>query len=1115
MNFTDPIRHERLAYVAKKILRVMKLCIILMTSLLMQISAATKAQITLSERNTPLETIIKSLKKQSGYDFFYNGYDVKRALPITVNVVNVSIEAALKACFSGQNLTYSIEDRTVVIAALPLYLAQDLKGKIVNKEGVPLAGANIVNMRTRTGTISNMLGEFILKGALETDTLVISYIGYRSQTVPVKNRTSFQIIMEIAVNDLDKVVIQAYGTTTQRLNTGNIATVSSEQLERQPVMNVLAALQGQVAGLVVQQTSGHASAPFKIELRGRSGIDPSFPSDPLYIVDGVPLSTLNLGGGNYASGSKGFDQTGMSPAGGQSPFFSINPSDIESITVLKDADATAIYGSRGSNGVIIINTKTGKPGKTKLDVNVSQGASVATGQYKMLNTPQYIEMRREAFKNDQTKYGAIPSSTIPSPGNAYDLLYWDTNRYTDWQKFYYGGRGMATDVQLSISGGDIQNTFRLGGGYRDESNIFTKSGNDQRGSVQFNYNHKSINQRASLSFTSIYSFTRSDLQSESQQAITGNAWEAPNAPAVFDAEGNLNWAGWKPASFYLTSWSKLLQPYNAKTGLLNSQLTLKYVIFKGLEFSNQLGYSTVHGSQNLRNPIRSQNPEFSPKGSLTVGNSNIANFIIQPQLEYKTLLGKGTLNVLLGGSKQFIESDASTIIGLGYTNDNLLGAISGAPIKTASDGFSQYKYAAIYGRINYNWQNKYLLNVSGRRDGSSRFGPGKQFGNFGAVGAAWVFSEEKWSQALAFLSFGKLRASYGITGRDQIGDYGYLSQWSTSFLDTYQGILPYLPFKHANPDLQWESTRKIEVALNLGFLKDQLSFEISAYRNRSGNQLVSAPLPYITGFAGVVENSPALVQNSGLEMLFTGKIMTNTDFSWTANFNIAYNWNKLLDFPNLKQSQYFSQYTIGQSLGIKPLFHYTGVDPLTGEYTYEDKNHDGYISNYNPNGTDDLYRTMDMAVKFEGGFGTDFRYRKLQLNLFFNYRNYILPNSIYANSDNPISNQPIQVLDRWQKPGDQTRFPRFTTIYGQSDYLFKRSDGYYADASFIRLRNVSLSYDMPGKWLSKIGIREVKLYARGQNLFVITGYEGIDPEVLSAGTLPPTKSFTAGIKLVL
>jgi TonB-linked SusC/RagA family outer membrane protein len=1113
-----------------KTMLVMKLTSFLILAACLQLSAKGLSQtVTFSGKNVPLEKVFDAVKQQTGYLFFYKVEMMADAKPVTVKAEGVELETFLTALLKDQPLTYSVVNKAIVISRRPSvgtssdrqprspgtddqYLSGTdtslprsitVRGVVYNESGQPLSGANVTIKETGKGTITNARGEFELPTAPANGTLVISFIGYASQQVKISSETNkISIYLKIANNQLDKVVVQGYGTTTQRLTTGNIATVTAAEIERQPVMNPLAALEGQVPGVVVTQNNGYASSPFKVEIRGRSVIDGSQPSEPLYIIDGVPLTVLNLSGSNYASGSSGFVQnTGLlGPAGGQSPFFSINPQDIENITVLKDADATAIYGSRGANGVIIINTKSGKAGKSKLDINVYQGISEVTGRYKLLNTQQYLMMRREAFHNDGIAMNA---------GNAYDLLTWDTTRYTDWQKIYWGGIGHATDAEVSLSGGERQNTFRIGGSYHTETGILIHSGADERGTVQFNYTHKSLDQRFTLSMTSVYSYTQSDLI-----YVAGSGLQAPDAPSIYTPSGALNWAGWQPVPGNLIG-GTLLQNYSSNTSFLNSQLKLQYELAKGLSFSAQVGYSTMHNSQMYLIPIVSQNPYTNPKGRAFFGNTNGMNTIVEPQLEYLKMIGRGKLNVLVGGTNQGVSNDVIETIGTGYINDNLLKSVSNAPVKSATDGYGTYRYAALFGRINYNWDNKYLLNLSARRDGSSRFGPGKQYGNFGAIGLGWIFTEESWfKDQLSILSFGKIRGSYGITGNDQISDYGYLTQWSASGLVPYQAATSYVPLIHANPNLQWETNKKLEIAGDLGFFKDRLTMELSWYRNRCGNQLVSEPLPILTGFSTVMTNLNATLQNSGWEMILRGKIIEKKNFSWSANFNIGLNRNKLISFPGLAPSPYASSLTIGQSLSIVRLLHYTGVNPQTGQYTFQDKNHNGKIDYSYNNGNNDLYN-KDLAIKFEGGIGTEVIYKAVQLNIFANFRKRQAYAALYNGTPGSIlSNQSVAVLNRWQKPGDHAQFARFTTSTQLSDELINASDGVYTDGSFLRIRNISLSYGLPGKWTSKAGLQHCKLYVRAQNLFVFTPYKGVDPEVNTLGGLPPAKNFVGGIQFI-
>ncbi len=501
--------------------------------------------------------------------------------------------------------------------------------------------------------------------------------------------------------------------------------------------------------------------------------------------------------GSYGTGSVGITQNAFfGPAGGQSPFFSVNPGDIESITVLKDADATAIYGSRGANGVILITTKKGQPGKTKFTIDAYQGSSEVTSHYDLLNTSQYLEMRREAFKNIKS---------APNAGNAYDMLVWTTTRNVDWQKILWGGMGQETDIQLALSGGDKQTTFRIGGDYHRHTDILSASGADQQASVQFNLSHKSLNQRLSTSFTSALSYAVSDLINV-PNAIT----LPPDAPGIYNNIGQLNFAGWAPNQNGFP-FGNLLQPYTAKTDFINNQLKFRYTLFKGFDFSTSLGYSVTHNSQIQIIPIKSQNPAYNPFGTAMFGNNNGVNAIVEPQLEYKAFVAKGQVDALVGGSLQSASSDGNTIRGMGYTDDNLLRSVTAAASTTAYNGSGAYKYEAAFTRINYNWENRYILNLTARRDGSSKFGPGHQFGNFGSVGAAWIFSEENWvKNKNRFLSFGKLRGSYGTTGSDGIPQYSYLSQWAPITPNYQPGSPSYTSTLLPNPNVVWQSNHKLE-----------------------------------------------------------------------------------------------------------------------------------------------------------------------------------------------------------------------------------------------------------------------------------------------------------------
>ncbi len=1110
----------------------MKLTTLIILSACLQVSAKTAAQnVSLSVKNEPLAKVFRLLKAQSGYQFFYNETLLNKAHPVTVEVKNQPLEKALQLCFEGQPLTFAIIEKNVVVKEKELQKTEvspnenlnappppptEITGRIMNEQGEPLASASVIIKRTGYGTVTASNGTFSFspKDLGNEDVLEVSFIGYATQSFKIGTRTNFNTSLKPATNELDETIIQAYGKTSRRLATGNIAKVSSEEIEKQPVMNPMLALEGKVAGLEITQRNGYASAPVKIELRGRSNINPNLTSDPFFIVDGVPLTVLDISNNlNYTSGSSGFLQSGnRGPAGGQSPFFNIDPADIESIEILKDADATAIYGSRGANGVILITTKKGNAGKTKFNLRVQEGITKVTGYYQMMNTQQYLAMRLEALKND----GITPSLA----NGDFDILQWDTTKYTDWQKAMYGGSGRDIDVQAGLSGGNSQTTFRIGAGYNHVTNFLTVGGADQRASISFNLNHHSIDQRFMVSFTSAYSYTQSDMINFPFLALTA----APNAPAIYDSAGNLNYAGWGGSNSMARAaypFSNLKQPYVAKTNFLNSNLSIGYQPIKGLKISANFGYNNAQANQQTVQTIASLDP-FSnplPAGNSTLNFNSNKNWIIEPQATYDVVAGKGKLSALIGGTEQQTNTDGTNISGTGYTSDILINSISSALTRSGSDFHGEYKYEAVFGRVSYNLQNKYIFNVTARRDGSSRFGEGKQFGNFGALGGAWIFTEEPWlKDHIPFLSFGKLRGSYGLTGSDAVGDYKYLTRLSSTGTQPYSGTPSLIPTQLANSDFHWSTNKKLEAALDLGFLKDRINLSIVYYRNRCGDQLVNFPTPALSGFTSVVANSPALVQNDGWEFTGGAKLIDGKNFKWSLNFNMAINHNKLVDYPNFALSPYLGNYIIGQPLNIVKLLHYTGVDPQTGLYTFEDRNHDGQISvNHSNLSLSDDGFVQNLAPKFFGGLGMNFSYKNLNLSLFFNFKKQVGSNSlyqIYYGAGTQGINEPAALIGQeWKQPGDKATIAKFSTLnLDASYYNFQGgSDAAYTDASFIRLSNVAFSYSLPTAWLKKAGMQGCNLFLNVNNLFTITKYQGPDPESQNFGGLPPTKTIVAGI----
>lgn len=1080
--------------------------LLFITAFLLQAHARGYGQtITLSVSGAKLEKVFSGIEAQSHYHFIYAKEELADARPVDLRVKNASLEEVLTLCLKGQSLSYSLQERYIIIQrkenkipALPL--PTTLSGKVTDEEGAAIPGATIQLKGSMIATASNAKGEWSLRYEGNYSSLVISSVGYAEQLVAINGRSYIAVQLVKAISSLDETVVIAYGNTTRRLNTGNVSKVSAEEISRQPVSNPVAALQGRVPGLLITQSSGVTGSAFKIELRGRTSLDQVLSkNDPLIIIDGVPFEP-----GNQPSNQ--FNSAVHNPRniseGGISPLNTINPADIESIEVLKDADATAIYGSRGANGVLLITTKKGKQGKTKISAGFYSGWSKVTRTMDLLHTNDYVAMRKEAFAND---------GIVPTASNAADILLWDTTRYTDLKKVLTGGTAYSRDAQISVSGGSAGTQFFIGGGYHYETNVFSRQLSDQRGSMRFNVQHRSTDKKFNVSLSGQYATDKNKLI---RTDLTSYLNLPPNVQ-LFDSAGNLSWQEKGVNLPGMNPFAEFERKYESTNDNLQANLLLSYELNSRLRLRLNSGFNHFSTEEMYINPKKSIAPSSATLASSGFANSSSKSWILEPQVEYSIHIKQLKVSALAGSSLQERVKSTSSILATNYTNDLLLQSVEAAGNTSVTNNYTQYRYAALFGRVNIAYGGKYLLNLSGRRDGSSRFGPASRFANFGAAGMGWVFSNEKFvKKHLPFLSFGKIRASYGVTGNDQIGDYKYLDLWTaTNF--TYQGVPGLRPTSLFNPDYNWERNRKAEAAVELGFFKDQLLLSAAYYQNRSNNQLIGYRLPSQSGFTSVTRNFGALVQNSGIEAAVSFRSILSTPFQWSGSFTISLPRNQLLAFPGLEQSSYSSSYVIGKSLSIIKRYRYTGVDPSTGVHQFEDVNGDGQLSGA------DFIPLENLDPVLFGGLQQQFSYKGLQLSFFFEYkkqqgRNYLFQQlRFYPGSAN---NQPLLVLGRWQKPGDFTRIQKFTSnaagpAGGASSLLLSSSNAIYGDASYIRLKNVSISYDIPKKFLQKIHCEQLTLYVHAQNVLTITRYEGSDPETQNLYQLPPLRTVVAGINL--
>jgi TonB-linked SusC/RagA family outer membrane protein len=965
-------------------------------------------------------------------------------------------------------------------------------------------------------------GNFLLKNVNENAVLVVSYLGYVTSEQAVSKDFAY-IILKQSRNKLDEVQVIAYGTTSRRLSTGNISTVKANEIEKSPVLNPLLAIQGRVPGIFIEQVNGLAGSGVKIRIQGQNSIAGG--NEPLYVIDGVPFTSRLLPGITNTLDPQA-NPSAQLGAGAGNPLNFINPNDIESIDVLKDADATSIYGSRAANGAILITTRKGKAGETRVDLNMQQGWGKVVSRLKMMNTEQYLSLRREAFTNDKINQDDPPYNDPGYKTEVYpDLTSFDQTRYTDWQKVFTGGTSAFSDVRVGVSGGGATTQFASGVDYKRQSSVFRGDFDDEQVTLNFNVSSASTNNKFKLNFGGYYLYDQNNVPPFDFTEVS--LITAPNSPSLYSGDGMVNFA---PVNG-LTSFDNPVKWLSSVDKILTKNLIINadasFEILPGLSLKGNFGFTDLATNEVSTAPLSIYVPEwrsFMPR-SAEFANGDIRSWIVEPNVSYKRPISKGTLSVLLGATLQRTDALGQRLRAEGFANDLSLEDINSASaISRNFNGATTsyiYKYSALFARMNYNWRDRYILNATARRDGSSRFGAKNQFANFGSIGAAWLFSNEDLIRSgFKWLSFGKLSASYGTTGNDQIRNYAFMGIYNpTDGLGRpYQGQASLNAANLSNPYLQWESTRKLNFALDLGFWDDRVLFNVNYYYNRSSNQLLDYSLPFTTGFSSILSNFPATVVNKGIESSLSVEPIKSKGFNWNINLNFTLPKNVLNTFPDLANSSYASSLVIGQSLNIRRYYRYAGVNPQTG--LYQVYKADGSLTS-TPDGTADRTVFINPDPKFYGGVQNTFNYRNFTLSFLLQYVKqraeglyFGLPEPGFFNA-----NQPARLNNRWLKPGDQAEFQKAFTglVFIDDSYAAsaaaRSSDKNIGDASFLRLKNVSLSWSLPSSLTQKLKLKNMRLYAQGQNLFTITDYIGLDPETKSTTTLPPLRMITFGAQV--
>lgn len=1114
----------RQAMALRRRLPVQTLLVMRMTGFLLLVSclhvaASSSSQtVTLSGKNMSLVKVLTEAKKQTGYVFFGNAALLNQARAVSLDVKNMPLEQFLALALKDQQILFTIKKTTIAFtpkaeqeqdAAALSYLfeampdsSRHVTGYVTDDKGDALPGASVQVKGTNLAASTNAKGYFQLTGVPpKATTLVISFVGYKNQEVPLTQRVNMQITLSSHSSELDQVQIIGYGntTTTKRFNAGDVTIITADEIKKNPVNNVLEALQGKVPGLFIQQTTGQPNGAISLRLRTSANLA-SGATPPLIVVDGVtyPGSTLPVSTSSYATGTFLQGSSGLSY---------LNPNDIESISVLKDADATALYGTSGAYGVILITTKKAKLGAAPiLSANVYTGVSVLGTTVPLMNTAQYLMLRKEAIKNDGLSITAADKDLNGT---------WPQDRYTDFRKEVLGSHAQTTNATVSYGGGNQTTSYMVAGNFRNNGNIQRSKGRSTDGTLRFSLNTATLNGKFNLQLTGSYNTAKSTMVPTDFSSSV--VFAAPNGPALFLPDGSVNW---ETGSNDIAD--DINRMYKNTNNNLLANIALIYRPASRLTLRTDVSYNNISGHEFSGYPTTTKAPTYTNAAAESrslVHDFTQRSFSISPYAEYGlTLFGKGDLNLKAGGRLDNRLVYASDIQGIGFASDALLTNPAVGTTITATYSETPYRSIGNYAIMKFIWDQKYILNVNARRDGSTKFGPGRKFGNFWSVAGAWLFSEENWmKRAAPFISYGKLRASTGLIGGDAVGDFAYLSTY-TSTGGTYQGKTGLTTGRIANPLLAWEKNKKSEVGMELGFLKDRLYIEINAYRTVAGNQLISQPMVTVTGVSSMSVNSDATILTSGWEAFLNTTNVKTKNFTWSTRFNISIPKSKLSKRPT--NTILAANYILDKPVTGVLAYKYAGVNPATGNYSFTTAK----------NVTDDYYtglteadktELIDLAPKYYGGFQSNFQYKRFSLDASFTYTNRVGKNYLaqtgfifgYYNI-----NGGTMWLNRWQKQGDVTDIPKVTTqlIPGWNRQIyFQSSSGAYSDASYIRLQNVSLRYAFEPKLLKKIHLKDASVYLQGQNLLTFSHYGGLDPENLDAGTIPPMRVFTAGFNISL
>ncbi|MFN5133753.1 MAG: SusC/RagA family TonB-linked outer membrane protein [Chitinophagaceae bacterium] len=1006
--------------------------------------------------------------------------------------------------------------------------AQDktVTGKVIDeKDGSPLAGVSVTVKGSNTGTTTNADGSFRLSIPASAKTLVFSYVNYANVEIAVGNRSSFNISLSSTDKNLQEVVVVGYQQRKKRDEGGAISSVKGKEIANLPNASVDRALQGRAPGVLVQATNGIPGGAINVRIRGTGSYLAG--NDPLYIVDGVQINTRT--DGNFTQNN---------------PLAFLNPNDIESIDVLKDAASAAIYGAQASNGVVIITTKKGKAGKTKFNFNAYYGTTKPIKKFDVLNTQEYINARAEAFFNanrnttagytllngQQAALGELSNATGVSGTTvgAFSQKQVDSMVSAlpsfDWQDLALQN-GVVQNYDMNMSGGNDKTTFYLGAAYSFQSTIINKV-DFKRYALNADITHK-VNDKLSLT-------SKFNISSFEQQLPFGTSGSFLGSPIfsaslilpvnrVRNADGTyFGLPGNGQALAGVLNQNVIaVNEFNTgyqRTNQLVGSITADYKITPWLSFRSFYGldYRLVQG--NLYRDPRT-NDGFGVRGRGTVESDWNTNFLTTQTLNFNKSFGKNRMDGLLGVEYRRDIRESIGAAGIGFPSFQFVTIDAAATAESVSQFWTGYKRAGYFGRLNYSYDNRYSLSFILRRDGSSRFGNNFTFGWFPGVIASWNMDNEKFMQNAKWISTLRLRGSWGQTGNDQIGNFDSRSLFGAGSQYNQAAAINYTQL--GNPDIRWERNQTTNIGVDYGFFNNRISGSLEVYERLTKGLLLPRPITWQNGVGSFTQNVGVL-QLRGVELGLNVEVFrpkTSDGFRWNVVFNYAFNYNNVKSlYDGLQQLPGDPSLRVGRSLNSVFTQVYAGVNPATGRPQWVDT-----FGNrtYTPQLRDRRY-IGDSEADHWGGLTNTFSFKGFTLDVLFTYQYGVLTtdgqvNFMLENANRTFNTLQFAYDQRWKQPGDITAYPRAFNNGAEpggvnhvsgSDRLWKRAD-------FIRMRDARLSYDFSQGVLRKLKLNSFRLYVQGQNLFTYSDWWGYDPEFTgtSTGIIPQTKNYNFGIQI--